>query len=355
MFKNSKYSFKKSSDLQNHTKSSKNVIYERNDKNMTRNNNLTALSTMKMEFSNENDFSNKKKTVSSNPSLQNQLIIPNVNDIQARKNFFNTPLPIGLTFQCRVMREKSGTFGSTKKYYLYCENPDEFLMSAEYKSQLSGSSFEFFDSNINMMRESNNYLGKLEKGRFSDAWVLYDFGESPKHILANHANASKNELDILLETQSRTELGVFVKPSNISDFLANQHHFAVNVYLPDEKCVFKPKVENDTHSLESMIKNAPFLSTSSDHYYRLFTKNPSWDYEKQVYSLNFENRIIQNSIKNFQITMKDEQREKLNISSNEDEVILQFGKMGKDSYILDFSAPFTPFQAFATAMLAFEL
>eukprot|EP00792_Barthelona_sp_PAP020_P004264 TRINITY_DN2004_c0_g1_i1.p1 TRINITY_DN2004_c0_g1~~TRINITY_DN2004_c0_g1_i1.p1 ORF type:complete len:374 (+),score=85.99 TRINITY_DN2004_c0_g1_i1:410-1531(+) len=358
MFKNSKYSFKKSSENRVQSSVNNNTISTPINRIKSPNPNLPNVSaTAKMEsFNVKSPFrESEPKMPVSTVSNFNQLIIPHSNDVEARKNFLNTPLPIGLTLQCRIIREKSGAFGNTKKYYMYCERPDEFLISAEYRSHLSGSSFVFFDSKTHMDRDSNHYIGKLRKGRFGNSWVIYDHGESPKNILSENANVGKAQLDLLLETKSRAELGLIVEQSKNQSFLANQQPFGVDIYIPNENSVFKPKMENDSHSLENIVKNAALTNSSNNHFHHLYTKQPTWNEERQVYSLSFNGRVTRGSIKNFQVTMNEEDRERLNIPVNDGEFILQFGKTGKDSFILDFSAPFTPLQAFSLAMLVFEL
>lgn len=38
----------------------------------------------------------------------------------------------------------------------------------------------------------------------------------------------------------------------------------------------------------------------------------------------------------------------------EEEIVIQFGKVGDNSYTLDFTHPVSPFQAFAISLTAFE-
>ena len=50
---------------------------------------------------------------------------------------------------------------------------------------------------------------------------------------------------------------------------------------------------------------------------------------------NFNGRVTMASVKNFQLVEPDEQ----------DAVLLQFGRVGKDEFTMDFGYPLTPFQA----------
>ena len=63
-----------------------------------------------------------------------------------------------------------------------------------------------------------------------------------------------------------------------------------------------------------------------------------------AYVLNFNGRVTMASVKNFQLVEPDEQ----------DAVLLQFGRVGKDEFTMDFRYPLTPFQAFAITLSSFD-
>jgi len=64
---------------------------------------------------------------------------------------------------------------------------------------------------------------------------------------------------------------------------------------------------------------------------------PFWNEQSQVYQLDFNGRVTQESAKNFQIEYQTHQ-------------VLQFGRIENGSYTLDFREPFTAIQAFAIAL-----
>lgn len=72
---------------------------------------------------------------------------------------------------------------------------------------------------------------------------------------------------------------------------------------------------------------------------RLVTKQP--ELVNGVYSLNFGGRVRVASVKNFQLTRATDERK---------EVILQFGKIGDDRFVLDYKPPMSRLQAFAAAL-----
>lgn len=63
-----------------------------------------------------------------------------------------------------------------------------------------------------------------------------------------------------------------------------------------------------------------------------------------AYVLNFNGRVTMASVKNFQLVEPEEQ----------DAVLLQFGRVGKDEFTMDFRYPLTPFQAFAVTLSSFD-
>lgn len=73
----------------------------------------------------------------------------------------------------------------------------------------------------------------------------------------------------------------------------------------------------------------------------LASKQPRFNNATGKYSLNFGGRIKTASVKNMQVTF-----------AGQDDVLLQFGKRGKDEFVVDFQYPFTPLQAFAFGLTA---
>ena len=72
----------------------------------------------------------------------------------------------------------------------------------------------------------------------------------------------------------------------------------------------------------------------------LVSKPPVFVPEKGRYALNFHGRVTMMSSKNFQLVRPEDH----------DSVVLQFGKVGKDDFTMDFQWPLSPFQAFALAL-----
>jgi hypothetical protein len=78
-------------------------------------------------------------------------------------------------------------------------------------------------------------------------------------------------------------------------------------------------------------------STSGAKMLVMTNKRPFWNEQSQVYQLDFNGRVTQESAKNFQIEYQNRQ-------------VLQFGRIENGAYTLDFSSPFSAVQAFAIAL-----
>jgi tubby and related proteins len=85
----------------------------------------------------------------------------------------------------------------------------------------------------------------------------------------------------------------------------------------------------------------------------LKNKAPRWHEQLQCWCLNFRGRVTVASVKNFQLVASVDPS--LNIPAAEQEkVILQFGKIGKDIFTMDYRYPLSAFQAFAICLTSFD-
>ncbi|XP_059623635.1 tubby-like F-box protein 5 isoform X2 [Cornus florida] len=85
----------------------------------------------------------------------------------------------------------------------------------------------------------------------------------------------------------------------------------------------------------------------------LKNKSPRWHEQLQCWCLNFKGRVTVASVKNFQLVAAVDPS--YNVSAAEQEkVILQFGKIGKDIFTMDYRYPLSAFQAFAICLSSFD-
>lgn len=85
----------------------------------------------------------------------------------------------------------------------------------------------------------------------------------------------------------------------------------------------------------------------------LKNKSPSWHQQLQCWCLNFHGRVTVASVKNFQLVASGESAPTPS-NQEDDDVILQFGKVGKDLFTMDYRYPISAFQAFAICLSSFD-
>ena len=82
-----------------------------------------------------------------------------------------------------------------------------------------------------------------------------------------------------------------------------------------------------------------------------FMQAARWHEQLQCWCLNFRGRVTVASVKNFQLMAAFEQ---VQSGSDHDKVLLQFGKIGKDTFTMDYRYPLSAFQAFAICLSSFD-
>ncbi|KAK8663953.1 hypothetical protein V6N13_083758 [Hibiscus sabdariffa] len=118
--------------------------------------------------------------------------------------------------------------------------------------------------------------------------------------------------------------------------------------IPSSK-VNGPQIDTSSPSLAV----TPVFSAGSGEPLTLKNKSPRWHEQLQCWCLNFRGRVTVASVKNFQLVAAVEPAH--NVSPEEqDKVILQFGKIGKDIFTMDYRYPLSAFQAFAICLSSFD-
>ncbi|KAI4326475.1 hypothetical protein MLD38_031787 [Melastoma candidum] len=102
-----------------------------------------------------------------------------------------------------------------------------------------------------------------------------------------------------------------------------------------------------------MEKFKPGTSSSALRDERLVLKNkdPRWHEQLQCWCLNFNGRVTLPSVKNFQLVASPES---MATGSENENAILQFGKVEKDVFTMDYQYPISAFQAFAICLSSFD-
>ncbi|XP_008237608.1 PREDICTED: tubby-like F-box protein 8 [Prunus mume] len=128
---------------------------------------------------------------------------------------------------------------------------------------------------------------------------------------------------------------------------------------------FSKSIDNSTE-----FSSARFSDIVGSHYEDegkerpliLRNKAPRWHEQLQCWCLNFRGRVTVASVKNFQLMAATQSvagaptpsQPPQPTQSDHDKIILQFGKVGKDMFTMDYRYPLSAFQAFAICLSSFD-
>lgn len=152
----------------------------------------------------------------------------------------------------------------------------------------------------------------------------------------------------LIPISAIQEGGSAPTPLKFTNYL-NEHVSTTTTTTSDSKGRKPEIVEFDTNDTE----NTQESSQRTREPLVLKNKAPRWHEQLQCWCLNFKGRVTVASVKNFQLVAAAEPCQ--NVSAAEQEkVILQFGKIGKDIFTMDYRYPLSAFQAFAICLSSFD-
>lgn len=250
------------------------------------------------------------------------------------RKFLMSPVPreAGIV-QCYIKRNKSGTRKMFPEYRVYMKLPDRdedvFLMSSKKRSGQKTSNYLISMSEGDLRRSSSNYIGKLRANFVGTEFRIYDDGSNPEDAKEDFGTSSR----------TRQEIGVVQYESNV---LGSRGPRRMQVGLPRVggnglAVVFQPSHGDD--SMMNKFKKRDFKDITI-----AYNKPPRWNDQVGAFVLNFNGRVTMASVKNFQLITHDDQ----------ERVLLQFGRVAKDEFTMDFQYPVTPFQAFAITLSSFD-
>lgn len=252
-------------------------------------------------------------------------------DMSDMKKFLTTPAPraAGIV-QCYIHRHKSGLNKLYPVYHLFMKEHDKFLLAAKKRAKQKTSNYLVSMSKDDLSRTSENFVGKLRSNFVGTEFYIYDNGPNPKEV--DPAAVKSGTMSV------REELGLITYASNV---LGSKGPRKMKVCLPrvhgDKRVVFQPTGK------ESEIM-AKYKSNDLDDIQFLINKPPRWNEQVGAYVLNFNGRVTMASVKNFQLVDPDDQ----------EPVLLQFGRVGKDMFTMDYQWPLSPLQAFCVCLSSFD-
>ncbi|CAA0822036.1 Tubby-like F-box protein 10 [Striga hermonthica] len=304
--------------------------------------------------------------------------------------------------QCFIKRDKSNL-----TYHLFlCLSPalfvenGKFLLSAKRTRKTTCTEYVISMDADNISRSSSTYIGKLRSNFLGTKFVIYD--TQPPHACCQAAPPPPGRLSrrFSKKVSPKVPTGSY-NIAHISyelNVLGTRGPRRMNCVMhsipsssldpggvvPCRPELLLPRPLDDSFRSLSFSKSldrstefssARFLDTglaavcpddddgskSSLPPLVLKNKSPRWHEQLQCWCLNFRGRVTVASVKNFQLIAAGGAAAVVGGSqvagqqqSDHDKIILQFGKVGKDMFTMDYRYPLSAFQAFAICLSSFD-
>ncbi|CAI9294324.1 unnamed protein product [Lactuca saligna] len=316
------------------------------------------------------------------------------------------PGPRDVTIQCFIKRDKSNL-----TYHLYlCLSPaallvenGKFLLSAKRTRRTTCTEYVISMDAENISRSSNTYIGKLRSNFLGTKFLIYD--TQPPHSGANIPAPGRSSRRFYSKKVSPKVPSGSYNIAHITYELnvlgtrgprrmhCVMHSIPASSLEPGGSVPGQPDHLLPPRSLEDSFRSMSF-SKSLDHSAEfsssrfseimgaaigtatssdvpeserskmplvLKNKSPRWHEQLQCWCLNFRGRVTIASVKNFQLIAatpaagpSQPPQPPPPPPPEHDKVILQFGKVGKDMFTMDYRYPLSAFQAFAICLSSFD-
>ncbi|KAK4475919.1 hypothetical protein MN116_001162 [Schistosoma mekongi] len=260
------------------------------------------------------------------------------------EEFVMKPAPQGMTVRCRITRDKRGVdHGIFPSYYLHLEKEDHklFLLAARRRKRSTTSNYVISCDATNLSRDSISFAGKLRSNFLGTHFTVYGPESRSKDSECLDSENKVNNFDMTTtttKTQHLQELAAIIYDTNVLGFKGPRK---MTIILPRQSstCQHFSSIGNHTTCLIDLWKKK-----DTHNILQLQNKNPVWNEETQSYVLNFHGRVTQASVKNFQIVHR----------SDEDYILMQFGRIAEDIFTMDYMYPMCALQAFGIALSSFD-
>lgn len=290
------------------------------------------------------------------------------------------PGPRDSPIQCFIRRDRASStyrlhFGLTPSAE---EESDKMLLAAKKVRRATSTEFVISLVADDFSRASTTYVGKLRSNFLGTKFTIYDSQPpndasiqsisrssrrfhtkqvSPRVPACNYSIATISyELNVLRTRGPRRMHCVMhsIPISSIQEGGSAPTPKSFPQYIDEKFLTPASKGKEPATKLSSSALSTTSLPAPL-HVDSLILKNkaPRWHEQLQCWCLNFKGRVTVASVKNFQLVASADPS--LNISAAEQEkVILQFGKIGKDIFTMDYRYPLSAFQAFAICLSSFD-
>ncbi|CAN0892194.1 Tubby-like F-box protein 8 [Linum grandiflorum] len=298
--------------------------------------------------------------------------------------------------QCFIKRDKSKL-----TYHLFlCLSPallvenGKFLLSAKRTRRTTCTEYIISMDADNISRSSGTYIGKLRSNFLGTRFIIYD--TQPPYNNAQISPPGRSRRFYSKKVSPKVPTGSY-NISQISYELnvlgtrgprrmhCTMHSIPTSSLEPggsvpgQQEILLPGSLEDSFRSMslsKSIVDSSSEFSSSRFFAHRehdvdadgnenkdrplvLRNKAPRWHEQLQCWCLNFRGRVTVASVKNFQLIAANQPAAgaptpSQPAQSDHDKIILQFGKVGKDMFTMDYRYPLSAFQAFAICLSSFD-
>ncbi|GLU16525.1 hypothetical protein SLE2022_329560 [Rubroshorea leprosula] len=301
------------------------------------------------------------------------------------------PGPRDGTIQCFIKRDKPNL-----TYHLFlCLSPGllvesgKFLLSAKRTRRTTCTEYVISMDADNISRSSSTYIGKLRSNFLGTKFMIYDTQPpynnahlsppgrsrrfyskkvSPKVPTGSYNIAQVTyELNVLGTRGPRrmhcTMHSIPASSLEPGGIVPGQPELLPRSLEDSFRSIsFSNSIDNSTEFSSSRFSDIVGTRDEEDEGKErpliLRNKPPRWHEQLQCWCLNFRGRVTVASVKNFQLIAANQPAGAPTPSqpaqSDHDKIILQFGKVGKDMFTMDYRYPLSAFQAFAICLSSFD-
>ena len=209
------------------------------------------------------------------------------------------------------------------KFSLSINTNELMILYAEKDIKLCRVEYKIFL----VYHNKKNYIGKITSNCFRNKFYIFDNNSLHKRTKINLSTNSNTELN-------HTGLGIINFPNSVFCFTSKTIPNTIQVHLPylTNKGYFSYNIQEDSNENDRSFETKRSMCSNNPNF-EVKTIPPLWSNKYSGYVMKFTNRVRLPSKSNFILAYG-----KVNI--------LQFGKMSKDIYSLDFKYPLSLFQAF---------
>ncbi|KAK4477937.1 hypothetical protein RD792_017202 [Penstemon davidsonii] len=304
------------------------------------------------------------KEVVTNPEVSGKITFP----ISVKQ-----PGPRDSLIQCFIKRNRSN-----QTYSLYLSlsqalaEDGKFILAARKCRRPTCTDYMISLHADDMSKGNDTYIGKLRSNFLGTKFVVYD--ALPPHSGVKMAKSWSTRMVGSKKISHRIPAGNYPVAHvsyelNVLGSRGPRRMHCIMDGIPASSIKPGGTAPTQTHlpiTNISFSPTIPFVRSKSNYFDRVMSgpssfqgddslvlrnKAPRWHEQLQCWCLNFHNRVTVASLKNFQLVASPENSV---VGPEHDKVILQFGKVGKDVFTMDYRYPISAFQAFALCLSSFD-